>query len=236
MALLLHAIGDLHALQPDTHGNHSLIRVGDLTAVVSETDENKADASEAAMIEAALNHHKLLAGFVAHGTILPVKFGTILQSETGLRDHVARQAKRYRTALERLKGLREYGVRLSAISNPAKPETDAQCGGRAFLRARLSARQHRDTLGRRRRAFAHAVVQELRKHASDLSEAESPQQGRLVDIAALLSSDQVCDVVALGRQVADQASALGLTLALRGPQPPYSFAAKALDPEVPHVA
>ncbi len=224
MTVLLHAIADILGSPEDVGGQHRLLPVAGLTAIVTDVDDRKRDTTEDDMIAAAIRHNALLARYMDDGTVLPVKFGTILSSDESIARHVADHLQTYSEQIERFRGLGEYSIHLSILPHQdSKNKETPIATGRAFLQKRLSARVKRETLGQCRRQLARTLLAQTERTVQCICPAQKPTNQRLIDISVLASREQIDKLLTIGRDFAQETQALGLRLTMRGPLPPYSF-------------
>lgn len=179
----------------------------------------------------ALAHQRVVEHGLGLGTVLPMKLFTFFRSDARAAEHVARQRRRLRALASRVRGRREWGVRLSVDDQAATDvvRKGAAAAGRGA--ARGTAYLLRKT---RERTLARDLVREARSEADDayaaLSELAGESRRRppagdgLVLDAAFLVDERGARrfaqaVARLRRTLAPR----GMVVALTGPWPAYSF-------------
>jgi hypothetical protein len=181
-------------------------RVDGLEAVVSHHEEAPA-ASEAAI----LAHARVVDALVeANDAVVPARFGALHDDASTLRTAVAGRTAELESALARIDGAVELGLRALA------PSADATLArsGTDYMRARLERRRDAEELA----AELHAPLAAL---ARDTTKTVAATPRLLFSAAYLVSRD---DVRAFREAVAALEEAHPeLALVCTGPWPPYSF-------------
>nr|MDQ3071261.1 GvpL/GvpF family gas vesicle protein [Acidobacteriota bacterium] len=138
-------------------------------------------------------------------TILPVRYGTVAQSEAEIRSLLAPQAAALKSALAIVRGRRQMTIRVRGTRAPGRPAT-----GAAYLASRVAA-AHIPEADLLRRAVSAFVVEERVDPPS--------RQGFLGTVFHLIGADDVA-------RYKDAASALPETshLMISGPMIPFAFA------------
>jgi len=196
-----------------------------LVAAGVAPDRSDPDGAEARTVAAALAHDRLLRAALSAGAILPVRFGTLFSGAEALRDALCAGASGHRARLARVAGAVERGLHLApapGAGDPLRPAPDSATG-RDFLRSRKGQRDRREGAARARRAWIEAMVEGLADLARETL-PRPPRRDRVLDLALLVPA---CRDTALAARVeawAGPAAAVGLTLSLTDPMPPYSFA------------
>ena len=203
----------------------SILPFDGIAAVTGELRQGLPEASEANL----RRHFCVVEAFLAHGTVLPVRFGTAFAGLDGLRRHLEQAYDVYASDLLRLHGQVEINVRAERREVRALlPEIEADpvpadAGpGMRYLAAKriLSAR----SLSRQREAWelADMLIERLGAQASRVQWhplAASDAAG--VSIAFLLPVERLDafeEAVAAIRSPEQ-----GLDILASGPWPPYSF-------------
>jgi hypothetical protein len=230
--LLLHGVVPaeprpaLGADAPDAIGEAGLLG---LVSPAPAGAEGGAPAAEQ-LAEAALAHNRILLAALEAGDVLPVRFGTVLPDAAAVCRLLRERAGWFGARLGDIAGAVEYALRVEergaagscAPRTPARPED-----GRAYLRARRDARADRRAHAARRTAF----VRDLASRLSALSNSGplplrpgSAAPSRLADLTFLVRRAEVAPFLDRARSLAGPAEALGLSIELSGPWPPYAFA------------
>jgi hypothetical protein len=179
------------------------LRHGDLCGIFARHGDREPT------IEALERHERVVEDLMAVRTLLPARFGSVLDGEDDLRALLDRRAHEFAAALGRVRGRVEIGVRARPRSVPDVPATPAS--GRAYVERKLArlraARAVQDDMHDPLAARAHAAV------ARVLAEPEPQFTG-----AYLVDRDTVDAFRARVEEVAD-----GREVVCTGPWPPYSF-------------
>ena len=166
-------------------------------------------------------HHGVVEAVLARATTLPLRLATVYHSDARVVEVLRSDRSRLQTALDRLSGRVEIGVKIYLAQASGLPRSTVD-SGREYLRHRRDALRSRDTMWAAAATAARAVDAELTALAADRRH-HRPQSGGLVLNAAYLVDD---DVVADFRtRVACLArDARPVLIEATGPWPAYSFA------------
>ncbi|BBK41308.1 gas vesicle protein [Allostella vacuolata] len=131
-----------------------LLQLGDLAVAASlvSAADFAADALRAHLEDArwtalrVLAHQRVVDSLLPHATVLPMKFCTLFSGEAALKQALAHNRAALQATVERLRGAREWGVKLywEAPRNPAPPSAgqgEAGAGAAFFQRKRDQQRQ-----------------------------------------------------------------------------------------------
>ncbi|MFB7742008.1 GvpL/GvpF family gas vesicle protein [Streptomyces sp. NPDC056132] len=180
----------------------------------------------------ARNHQAVVSALAAVSCPVPLRLATVCRDEDGVRRLLDSGSARFESAIERLDGRVEWGVKVYADSTvpervePA-PEVTAATG-REYLRRRLGQRQTRDRSWQRAGALSRALHADLCERA-EAGRLHPPQSGRLsgasgenvLNAAYLVPRDHSDEFVAAVRDRTPQGE--GVRVELTGPWAPYSF-------------
>lgn len=162
--------------------------------------------------ETLVRHERVVEDLMAVRTLLPARFGSVLDDEADLRELLERREHEFAEALARVRGRVEIGVRARPRFVPEVPPPET---GRAYVERKLArlraARAVQDDMHEPLAARAHAAV------ARVLAEPEPQFTG-----AYLVDRDTVEAFRARVEKVAD-----GREVVCTGPWPPYSFTGDA---------
>jgi hypothetical protein len=175
------------------------------------------EASPPPDLEQLVRYEETVETTMQSHTILPMRFGSVLDSAEDVRDLLRTRASEFLAALEHLSGATEYGVRIAAAPEPAPVSVDlTQTGpGESYMRTRLSGR-------RRSQELCAWLDGELDGLVRDRSYRSAP------DPATPLSAAFLVDGVSeheFRERVAKLSDGTDHILWWSGPWPPYSFAA-----------
>ncbi|WP_329259804.1 GvpL/GvpF family gas vesicle protein [Actinoallomurus sp. NBC_01490] len=220
---------------------------GDLTALVSTVrlDEYgeealRANLEDLAWIEAtARAHHAVVDRAARVAPTAPVRIATVYHDDERVSQVLREGRERFGTALDRITGRSEWGVKAYAYPEDDRPAEEAvptatgggsgQAGaGTAYLRRRQEQRRRRTEAGRRLSERAQAIDAELRVHAVAVRR-HPPQDPKLsghagtpiLNVAYLLDDARVPEFQALVRDIDERSPGIGVEMT--GPWPPYSF-------------
>jgi hypothetical protein len=164
-----------------------------------------------------LQHERVLEAVMARAPVLPLRFGAQLDTADQLAEAVAGRRRELRSALDRVRGRVEIGVRVlpnappSPVTSPSRPSPPS---GRAYLQSVAAAH-------RRNERVADAIHRPL--HALAAASVVRPRSTppALMVATYLVDTRQVDDFRRLGGELA--AAHRDLRVAVTGPWPPYSF-------------
>lgn len=207
--------------------------VAGLASKVSLTEFDEAALADrladAAWLEEKIRaHEQVLEAALAAGPVVPCRFCTVYRDEQELRGFLAGRGEVLASALERLEGRVEVGVKAFAAAAPRSDAAGAE-SGRAYLEARRREKQAREELKRTRSANAHDLHRHLLAAADD---------GVLLDLQSRELSGRDTEMVFNGsylvgdptrfREALADAAPDGFELELTGPWPPYNFVPEEL--------
>ncbi|WP_078067412.1 GvpL/GvpF family gas vesicle protein [Streptomyces jeddahensis] len=221
-----------------------LLHHGDLVAVVSAVPERDfAEEPLRAHLEdldwlsdTARAHEKVIAALTTVTSPLPLRLATVFRDDSGVRTMIEAEHERLHTALERIAGRIEWGVKVyvdpektapqgqSAAAEPTvKPAT-----GRDYLRHKRAERQRQDTIWERAEHFARRLHEHLSRHAraTRLHPPQNPALSRapgrnVLNAAYLVDRSRSEEFVELVDRTKDEEP--GLRVELTGPWAAYSF-------------
>jgi hypothetical protein len=184
-----------------------VVVAGDLMAVVSECQGPEVVASE----DALWIHETVVEQLMAEGTVLPLRFGTVLPDDAAVRSMLATDHDELLDGLQRVRDAVEVAVHVTW-----EPEQDASDpSGTAYLV---------DRLGRTRRAMEFA--ERMDTVLAELARASKRQVGTTP--ALVLTCAYLVDRARM-EEFRERVQALGgeldhANIVCTGPWPPYSFA------------
>jgi hypothetical protein len=191
-----------------------------LAAVVSQVEESTRGPS----ISSLLAFEKVVEAIDARQTVIPMRYGCLMESEEQVVQLLEAHRQEYETLLIRLRGMTEMGIRLlwpasvPALLGPPKSQ------GAAYL-ASLRNRYQQDTLAKEEILLADRIVAALaRWFAEQRREVSSSDQGRLLSLSFLMQKIHVGEFREAVRNVSTPP---GVKLLMSGPWPPYNFVAPA---------
>jgi hypothetical protein len=189
-------------------------------------------------------HERVLEAVLDHGTVLPMRFGTLYSSREDVRDVLRAHAPDIDAALGRLEGKVEWGLTVTWYSPAAEPDLmraapeliapvqeELRTAGRAYLSRReaekaraerrfgVSAELHRAVDS----VVASSVVHPARRRRDD---GGSDTLLRASYLVAKTDRGRFEDVIRKGLEAGAD---IGLRGELTGPWPPYNFSGLPLE-------
>jgi Gas vesicle synthesis protein GvpL/GvpF len=162
--------------------------------------------------EFVLAHERVVEAIMRHGDVLPLRFGTQLESEERLAAALAERREELLRALERVHGYVELGLRVISERGSDSPQT--QQSGRAYLLVRTA--QHRR---------ADQAAREIHTPLASLAVAsvvrERPAAPAVLVAAYLVDHSRVNEFRARAQKLAARQEQLQVVVT--GPWPPYNF-------------
>jgi hypothetical protein len=173
-------------------------------------------------------HEQVLESALAAGPVVPCRFCTVYRSEHELRRFLADRGAVLVSALARLEGRVELGVKAFAAGAPPSEAAGAE-SGRAYLEARRREKQAREELARTRATTVRDLHLHLLIAADDgvlLSLQSRELSGRDAEMV-FNASYLVADLKGF-EQALEAAAPDGFDVEVTGPWPPYNFVPEEL--------
>jgi len=211
MSVLVYAISTDDARAPASSELHEICAAG-LRALAEPVA-----ARPPADIEQLVRYEETVETIMQSHTILPMRFGSVLDSADQVRELLRTRASEFQSTLEHLAGAIEYGLRVSAPHEPSDSDDDRTYGGpgETYMRRRLAQQSRSQEL----RAWLDS---ELGGLVRDCNYRAMP------DAETSLSAAFLVDRL-LEHDFRDRVTEISKTtdhgLSWSGPWPPYSFAA-----------
>jgi hypothetical protein len=185
-------------------------------------------------------HQSVMNALMHGGTIIPLRAFTLFASDESLRRHLENARARLSNLLDRLDGKQEWTLRiefdpqlwsdalvrrvgsLRALSD----EIAGSSSGKAFLlRKKLDDEKKRASREAEQQVMSEVERGVLEKLACDtVAETRQQRSGAFPQINVLIDRDEEARLEELRDELARRYAAEGVTLALTGPWPPYTFA------------
>jgi hypothetical protein len=173
-------------------------------------------ASPRADLEQLVRYEETVETIMRSHTILPMRFGSVLDDAEKVRQLLRARAGEFLAALEHLAGAVEYGLRASVAPGPAElPDLAGGGPGESYMRDRLAQR-------RRRKQICSWLDQELDGLSRERSYRATPAADGVLSAAYLVDRLAEQDFRQRLRELSESS---GQILWWSGPWPPYSFAA-----------
>lgn len=241
MATYVYGITRPGSAAPDLEGVGGRVRVLAWEQLAAAVSDVEADGELPATARGLKAHARVLEALATEATVLPLRFGTVVDDDAAVVDRVLRpRAEALETLLERFSGLVEVNVRVldqdevllrevaaADATVQALQRKVARVGPTAGYYDRIRLGEHVAELLRRRHAReVEDVVAALRPLVVDVRVKEPSLQGLVVDAALLVERDRLAEVDDAVDAVARARPEL--TVRYLGPNPPYTFTAGEL--------
>lgn len=228
-----------------------LLREGSLAAVVSDVqaerygdDELNARLGDIAWVgERGLAHERVLDWFAERGPVVPLSPFSLHRDEVRVRERLAVEATRVVPLLERLRGRREWRVKvwrrdeqvgqhldeLSPMLRALSAEIEEAPAGRRYLLLKKRDAARGDELRRVSERVAQLVFEELRSHADGATALPPPRdlpasnRTLTLDSAWLVAEDSYAGFQRRLGELAGEFQPNGFEFEFTGPWPPYHF-------------
>ena len=184
----------------------------------------------------AVGHEAVIEHFarLRRATVAPMKLLTLFSSEEKARDELRRRRRELDSAIRRIAGCEEWGVRVFASPSGAPERTGSASApasrptsGTAFLAARKAARDAEKEGRARALAAADGVFESLAGFARAAKQrprsSEPGTNPPLLDGAFLVPASSRAGFKRAARRQAAVCAAAGARLTLTGPWPAYNF-------------
>jgi hypothetical protein len=229
------------------------VTAGELAAFVTPVDDVDfsqgvidARAKDVEWLGAIGYRHQSVMNALLHGgTIIPLRAFTLFASDESLRRHLENESARFAKLLDRLDGKQEWTLRiefdpqlwseallrrvdsLRALSD----EIASASEGKAFLlRKKLDDEKKKASREAEQQVMAEIERAVMDKLACDtVAETRQQRSGAFPQINVLLDRDEEARLEELRDGLAARYAEEGVTLALTGPWPPYTFAVTSDD-------
>lgn len=162
-----------------------------------------------------LVHERVVEQMMTRGAVLPLRFGTELQSERDLAVRLEQRADELSGALDRIRGRVELGLRVIPDRQPGATPYSRPRSGREMLVARVE--DHRRALHIERQL--HAPLTRL---AVASTVQRYPRSPAILAASYLVDGERVEAFREDARRLASDQNAMRVLVT--GPWPPYSFA------------
>jgi hypothetical protein len=185
-------------------------------------------------------HQAVVSELMKHTAIVPLRAFTMFSSESAVHQFLTEHADELRKTLERLDGKQEWTLRvefepqrwseslvgrIESLRSLAG-EIEAASSGKAFLlRKKLDDERKRASREAEQQVVSEIEQEVLARLACDtISETRTQREGAFPQINVLINRDEEARLQELHSALADRYANEGVTLAMTGPWPPYTFA------------
>jgi hypothetical protein len=225
-----------------------VVTAGELAAFVTPVDDVDfsqgvidARAKDVEWLGAIGYRHQSVMNALMHGgTIIPLRAFTLFASDESLRRHLENEHAQFAKLLETLDGKQEWTLRiefdpqlwsealvrrvdsLRALSDQIASASE----GKAFLlRKKLDDEKKKASREAEQQVMSEVERDVMGKLACDtVAETRQQRSGAFPQINVLIDRDEEARLEELRHELARRYAAEGVTLALTGPWPPYTFA------------
>lgn len=185
-------------------------------------------------------HQDVVANLMKATAVIPLRAFTLFSSDEALRSYLTENAETLGKALDRLDGKQEWtlkvefepqrwseslGKRVESLRDLEQQIELASTGKAFLLKKKLD-----DEKKRASHVAEQNVVAEIEKTVLDklrcetVSESRERREGAFPQINVLINRDEEALLQELHAELIDRYESEGVTLALTGPWPPYTFA------------
>jgi len=185
-------------------------------------------------------HQAVMNALMRDGTVIPLRAFTLFANETSLRNHLLGERERFVKVLDRLDGKQEWTLRIEfrpeqwnqALARRVESlqklttEIEQAASGKAYLlRKKLDEEKKNASREAERQVVGEVEAAVMKKLACDtVSESRLQRGGAFPQINVLINRDEEARLQELRDELTRRYDVEGVTLALTGPWPPYTFA------------
>jgi hypothetical protein len=185
-------------------------------------------------------HQSVMAQLMRGGTIVPLRAFTLFKTHANLKHHLEENREQFEKILERVDGKQEWTLRIEldperwrdALSKRVGPlraleeEIAGAAPGKAFLlKKKLDEERKRASREAEQQVAAEIereVVERLKSEV--VAESRERRDGAFPQINVLIPRDEEARLQELHEELGRRYGDEGVTVALTGPWPPYTFA------------
>lgn len=231
--------GQLDRLFLHRHGNLCAISKRVSLDEFCGSDADRRLADPAWVTPRAIDHGRVIAEVFRGSPVLPVPFGTLFSSPRVLEDFLDRNAELIKGFFEYAADCEEWGIKAlldrrrlkgSLIESIMQADCAAVSPGLRYMRERradqMADRQSSAWLDQNFRVVADALDQCATRSCQRriLDDSKQPDgREEVLNLAALLARDRVAEFRSRIEAINCERAEDGLSFALTGPWPPYSF-------------
>jgi hypothetical protein len=185
-------------------------------------------------------HQDVVANLMKSTAVIPLRAFTLFSSDQTLREYLAENADALRKVLERLDGKQEWTLRVefepqkwseSLVTRvDSLRDLQQQIGSAAPGKAFLLRKKLDDERKRASSEAEKSLIAEIEKTVLDklrcetVAESRERRDGAFPEINVLINRDEEALLQELHAELTSRYESEGVTLALTGPWPPYTFA------------
>lgn len=188
-------------------------------------------------------HQTVMASLMRGGTVIPLRAFSLFANESSLRAHLLKESKKFSTILDRLEGKQEWTLRIEfdperwsealvrrvgSLRAIAGEMQNAPEGKAYLLKKKLEEEKKRASRDAEQEVVGEVESAVMKKLACDtVAESRLQRGGAFPQINVLLNRDEESRLQELRDDLSRRYEADGVSLALTGPWPPYTFATNA---------
>jgi Gas vesicle synthesis protein GvpL/GvpF len=185
-------------------------------------------------------HQGVILELMTEGDVLPLRAFSLFSSEGTLRKYLEENAERLRKVLERVAGKREWTLRVEFDPEPWNEalsrrvssladltrEIGAAAAGKAFLlRKKLDEEKKRASRQAEQQVVSEIESSIVEKLACQtVAESREQRGGAFPQLNVLINRDEESVLQDLQTELSGRYNGDGISIALTGPWPPYTFA------------
>jgi hypothetical protein len=185
-------------------------------------------------------HQAVMTALMRGGTVIPLRAFTLFTNESTLSNHLQSEVDRFTTILQRLHGKQEWTLRVEfdaerwndalvrrvhALQQIAAEIDQAGSGKAYLLQKKLDDEKKRASREAEQQLVGEIERAVLEKLACDtVAESRLQRGGAFPQINVLIDRDEESRLQDLRDELTRRYEADGVTVALTGPWPPYTFA------------
>ena len=185
-------------------------------------------------------HQSVMSALMRGGTVIPLRAFTLFANESSLRNHLQKERDHFLRILSRIDGKQEWTLRIEfrpeqwnealvsrfdSLQKLANDIKQAAEGKAYLLRKKLDDEKKRVSRDAEEQVVGEvekAVMEKLR--CDTVAESRLQRGGAFPQINVLINRDEEARLQELSDELTRRYAPEGVTLALTGPWPPYSFA------------
>ncbi len=184
-------------------------------------------------------HQAVIAHLMRDTAVIPLRAFTQFASEDSLRQYLTENATQLGKVLDRIDGKQEWTLRIEfdaqkwhdALASRVESlrdiqqQIDSSAPGKAFLlKKKLDDERKKVSRSAEQKLVAEIEKEVLTKLACEtIAESREDRDGAFPQINVLLNRDEEARVEELRRDLSERYEKDGITLAVTGPWPPYTF-------------
>jgi len=185
-------------------------------------------------------HQSVMSALMRGGTVIPLRAFTLFANQSSLRNHLEKEREHFLRILDRIDGKQEWTLRIEfrpeqwnealvsrfdSLQKLADDIKQAAEGKAYLLRKKLDDEKKRVSRDAEMQVVGEvekAVMEKLK--CDTVAESRLQRGGAFPQINVLINRDEEARLQELSEELTRRYEPEGVTLALTGPWPPYSFA------------